>query len=254
MSNTLVRFFGAIARRGKNGLNAAYRGVLDANYSTTSYSQFGEDMLLRAIFARFPKTYRGFYVDVGAHHPKRFSNTYHFYLRGWSGLCIDPIPGGKALFARLRPRDTFLEIGVSETEATMPYYLFKEPALNTFSEEAVQNCAEKPVSIRQIQTLPLSAIFAQHLPAGQAIDILSIDAEGFDLKILASNRWETHRPKVVVVEETSRKSLADVADLEMSRLLKQQHYEPLCVFPSGIIFVDGKSPAFDGGGFLNAAH
>ncbi|MFM5945106.1 MAG: hypothetical protein ACKO9G_17365, partial [Dolichospermum sp.] len=38
-----------------------------------SYSQEGEDMILRRLFA---KQSDGFYVEVGAHHPKRFSNTF----------------------------------------------------------------------------------------------------------------------------------------------------------------------------------
>ncbi len=42
------------------------------------YSQEGEDILLRRIFG---DQTTGFYVDVGAHHPKRFSNTCYFYDR-----------------------------------------------------------------------------------------------------------------------------------------------------------------------------
>ena len=45
-------------------------------YSIKSYSQEGEDMILRRIFEN---RNNGFYVDVGAHHPRRFSNTYYFY-------------------------------------------------------------------------------------------------------------------------------------------------------------------------------
>ena len=41
-----------------------------------SWSQEGEDQILRRIFERQKL---GFYVDVGAHHPVRFSNTYLFY-------------------------------------------------------------------------------------------------------------------------------------------------------------------------------
>ena len=47
-------------------------------YALKSYSQEGEDMILRRIFER-KKT--GFYIDIGAHHPKRFSNTYYFYKK-----------------------------------------------------------------------------------------------------------------------------------------------------------------------------
>lgn len=48
--------------------------------ATRPYSQEGEDMILSYIFTQKDTT--GFYVDVGAHHPKRFSNTYFFYEKG----------------------------------------------------------------------------------------------------------------------------------------------------------------------------
>jgi hypothetical protein len=43
-----------------------------------SYSQEGEDMILNKLLERENK---GFYIDIGAHHPKRFSNTYFFINR-----------------------------------------------------------------------------------------------------------------------------------------------------------------------------
>ena len=48
-------------------------------YGKLSYSQEGEDVVLRRIFG---ENKNGFYVDVGAHHPIRFSNTYLFYRLG----------------------------------------------------------------------------------------------------------------------------------------------------------------------------
>ena len=51
-------------------------------YSVKSYSQEGEDIILRNLFGNRKD---GFYVDVGAHHPMRFSNTYFFYKLGWNG-------------------------------------------------------------------------------------------------------------------------------------------------------------------------
>ena len=47
-------------------------------YALKSYSQEGEDMILRRIFENVET---GFYIDVGAHHPKRFSNTYFFFIK-----------------------------------------------------------------------------------------------------------------------------------------------------------------------------
>ncbi len=71
----------------------------------------------------------GFYVDVGAHHPLRFSNTYKFYKRGWHGINIDAMPGSMDLFNRLRHRDINLERAVSDSKQILTYYAFNEPAL-----------------------------------------------------------------------------------------------------------------------------
>ena len=64
-----------------------------------SYSQEGEDLVLRKIFKKQDK---GFYVDVGAHHPKRFSNTFLLYKKGWNGINIDATPGSMKLFNKFR--------------------------------------------------------------------------------------------------------------------------------------------------------
>lgn len=60
----------------------AFARVLSGNeYASRSYAQYGEDMVLKAVFARYPDNYPGCSVDVGAHHPMRFSNTCFFYER-----------------------------------------------------------------------------------------------------------------------------------------------------------------------------
>jgi len=66
------------------------------------YSQGAEDIILASIFGNREK---GFWVDVGAHHPQRFSNTYLFSLKGWTGINIDALPGSMAIFKKMRPND-----------------------------------------------------------------------------------------------------------------------------------------------------
>ena len=80
-------------------------------WQVRSWSQEGEDMILHRIFGGKKS---GFYVDVGAHHPKRFSNTYFFYCHGWRGINIDAMPGRMKLFNQWRPKDINLEMGVAE--------------------------------------------------------------------------------------------------------------------------------------------
>src|SRR5436309_16100262 len=78
-------------------------------YGNLAYSQEGEDLVLRRIFETQAK---GIYVDVGAHHPFRFSNTCLLHKRGWRGINIDAMPGSMTLFERFRPLDVNLELGV----------------------------------------------------------------------------------------------------------------------------------------------
>jgi FkbM family methyltransferase len=166
-----------------------------------SYAQEGEDLVLR----RFLEQRRGgFYVDVGAHHPTRFSNTYFFYEQGWRGINIEPAPGAAAEFARLRPRDINLQVGVAETPGALTYYVFDEPALNTFDAALARDReARTPyriVGTKSIAVERLDALLKNNLPPGQAIDFMSIDVEGLDLQVLHSNDWSRYRPDLVLVE------------------------------------------------------
>ncbi len=54
-----------------------------------SYSQFGEDLIIAKLLG---KSKCVSYIDCGCHDPKKFSNTYYFYKRGGSGICIDVTP------------------------------------------------------------------------------------------------------------------------------------------------------------------
>ena len=80
--------------------------------SHNSYSQEGEDMVLRSFFEG-KKNYKGFYIDVGAHHPYRYSNTLYFYKKGWCGINIEPTPGAIKTFNFFRRRYININFGIS---------------------------------------------------------------------------------------------------------------------------------------------
>lgn len=170
-------------------------------FSRKSYSQEGEDLIVNRLLSGKTK---GFYVEVGAHHPFRFSNTYFFYKKGWSGICIDPLPGIKKGFNRWRPRDLFLEVGISSNRGTLEYFMFNEPALNTFDPTiAKERDGLKDYQLiesRKISTFTLADILKKNITSNQEIDLLSVDVEGLDLEVLKSSDWYEFRPKVIIVE------------------------------------------------------
>lgn len=170
------------------------------NYGRKSYSQEGEDIFLNNIF-RDQRT--GFYVDVGAHHPVHYSNTFLFYRRGWRGINIDPTPGSKRLFERRRPRDITLEIGVGASSSLRSFYTFDHSVFNTVDETerdfAIASgavlCSRSEIKIERLDKL-----LERHLHGDQSIDFMSIDVEGSEEDVILSNDWNRFRAKMLCVE------------------------------------------------------
>jgi hypothetical protein len=206
------------------------------------YSQEGEDLFLARLFADRP---RGFYVDVGALHPVRFSNTYLLYKKGWSGINIDATPGSMARFNQQRPRDINIECMISSDPTPHIYYEFSEPALNTMSDDvARQREAEGFPVARQahLYPRPLSAILEEHVPAGAIIDVMSVDVEGMDLAVLSSNDWRRFKPHMLVVELLST-DLGDISQSKIYNFLAAQGYRLVAKLFNSAIFVADKSRA-----------
>jgi len=208
-----------------------------APWARSSYAQEGEDLVLARLLDGVNS---GFYVEVGSHHPFRFSNTYLFYRQGWNGICIDPLPGSKQLFEKFRPRDISLEMGVSLKEAEMQYYMFNEPALNTFDETLAREMdGLKSYRLREkksVPTLPLSGILDNYLRENQAIQFISVDVEGLDLQVLLSNNWDIYRPKLVVAECLST-DLLQLAHHPLVNFLGSVGYTPVSKTGNSVIFL-----------------
>ncbi|PNG28280.1 hypothetical protein A1348_28115 [Pseudomonas protegens] len=87
------------------------------------------------------------------------------------------------------------------------YYMFNDPALNTFDEALAKKRdgfhGYRLIEKRKIQVSPLSSIIEDSGYNGK-IDFLSVDVEGLDLEVLQSNNWEKYRPKIVVAESLSQ--------------------------------------------------
>lgn len=202
-----------------------------------SYSQEGEDRLLRRLLENRPT---GFYVDVGAHHPTRFSNTALLYGDGWRGINIDPNPGSRREFARRRPDDINLELAVGDTGA-VTYFVFDEPALSTVSaERATFLEATTPYRIVdsiQVQVHPLAEILDRYLPAGQRVDLLTVDVEGVDLQVLRSNDWTRFRPDYVVAEDLNLR-LRELTQSPIVNFLDEQGFEPIAKTVNSVFFAD----------------
>ena len=209
-------------------------------YAQLSYSQEGEDLILERMFEGQES---GFYVDVGALHPRRFSNTCRFYERGWRGINIEPNPDGLVLFRRQRKRDINLEYGVADHDGELVYTMFNEPALNTFDKAlADQRPSDRYhiVGTKKIAVRRLASILEESMPASTRIDFMSIDVEGYDLDVLKSNDWSKFRPACVLVEVVGF-NLANSGEEPVHAFLAARNYELFAKTVNTLIYRDKTS-------------
>ncbi|MFC1582186.1 FkbM family methyltransferase [Planctomycetota bacterium] len=208
-----------------------------------AYSQEGEDLILKRVLAS--KGRRGFFVDIGAHHPQRFSNTYIFYKKGWRGINVDAMPGSMEAFNELRPEDTNLEMGVSKQQAELTFYIFNDPALNGFSEVQARKIHDDPgnkfeiVREAKVSTMPLADLLDKHLPEGTAIDFMNVDVEGLDMEVLQSNNWDKYKPGIVAVESGCL-TLDGLADDEVANYLSGKGYTPFAKTFKTVLYADAE--------------
>ena len=204
------------------------------SFSSRHYSLEGEDILLSLKL----NNKSGFYIDIGAHHPKYLSNTYLFYKRGWKGINIDAMPGSMNKFNRYRPRDLNLEIPVSDDSVESTYYIFRANALNTFSKDLANEYIKfghKLIKKVVLKPQKLSDILNKYLRTNQHIDFISLDVEGYDLKVLKSNNWKKYRPDYLLVED-QKFSIDNPTKSNIYNYLNSNNYEILSKLHTSLLF------------------
>ena len=158
-----------------------------------SYSQFYEDLIL---FTLFYDIKNGFYIDIGANDPNDLSITKSFYLRGWYGLNIEPLPAMYNMLIKYRNRDINLQIGVGEKEGNQILYA------NGFSSTLNKNYSNDINEKINISIYTMKYICNKYIPKGEIIQFCKIDIEGNEKNALLGYDFINYRPKIFCIEST----------------------------------------------------
>lgn len=193
--------------RQSNTLAAAME-VLSNDGLHVCFSAFGEDRVLFSLLQNKKRLDKqGFYVDIGAHHPWKKSNTALLsHFKRWRGINVDASPEAIKLFDQERPRDTNLCAAVSDEIYEAEYAMFNRPAVNTLDpvmrekQIGAEHGAYKLEKVVPMTTRRLDHILDEHVPKNQEIDFMNIDVEGMDTQVLKSNNWDLYRPFILAVE------------------------------------------------------
>lgn len=160
------------------------------------FSQFNQDRFI--YLNHFKYLHRpGTYVDIAANEPIRISNTYFFdACLGWEGACIEANPvyhdSLKAL-RRCKLIPTCVSNKVEKVKFILAYgsggisetnkYSGKKELLNTTTD---MTCIPSRNAFEVLST--------------QKVDLLSLDVEGHELKVLEGIDWKKVKINVIVME------------------------------------------------------
>jgi FkbM family methyltransferase len=166
-----------------------------------SFSQCGEDLLVQYIF-NLRGIGRPSYLDIGANHPFFISNTALFYQNGCKGINIEANPLLHEAFATHRPNDINLNIGISDKDDELDFYIMSDNTLSTFSKEECDQMISNGKTLNKVERIKLTTIsnILYQYCNGVFPDFLSIDVEGLDFQILKSIDFDKSSPKIICVE------------------------------------------------------
>ena len=197
----MTEIFKRIASKSSTVIQALFRKTKPDD-GLTSYAQTGEDIIVHRVLTAM-KIQQPTYLDIGAFHPIKFSNTMFFYERGSKGVCVEPDPQLCESFNIRRPRDICLNVGVGiKSESDVPFFLMSPASLSTFSEsEARRIAAYEGYEIDRIISVPIlgiSTILEDFFDTPP--DFVSLDIEGNELEVLQGIDFAKCRPAVFCIE------------------------------------------------------
>ena len=167
-----------------------------------SYSQFGEDIFIQKYFNRS----KGFFIDIGCHHPFRYNNTFNLYKLGWTGINIDLNKISIDLFNLMRPKDINLCLALSEKIGPIKYFIPNKNPISpeitidyefTKSLEKHHGSTYEPFYTEGITWEFFEKKFSKII---RKVDLLKIDIEGSDFKILKSINLIKLDPELIMIE------------------------------------------------------
>jgi FkbM family methyltransferase len=191
------------------------------------FGQWGEDVLIRKLFPK--NKVNGKYVDIGAYHPFKHSNTAGFWMRGWTGINIDANKHSIELFKRKRPKDVNLWSAVVPHKTLnldsrcIDLYMPYKNNISTIGTVDIDLSSER--SFTEKVSVPATSIplLTKEYDLSD-VDYVNIDVEGLDTELVKDMDFIDFSPTVISVEDYSP-SLTELLTSEISRHLLINSYE-----------------------------
>ena len=119
-----------------------------------------------------------------------------FYLKGWHGINIEPLPNKFQKLMDFRKRDINLNIGISDKKGNLTLYI--QGMGSTVKKKFSGNNAKEI----NIKVFKMSDICQKYIPKNEIIHFCKVDVEGNERNVLLGFDFEKYRPEVFCMEST----------------------------------------------------
>lgn len=200
-----------------------------------SYSQKGEDLLLKSYFDH-KKIKHGFYLDIGCFHPRWISNTHKLHKAGWNGVAIDIDKFKLKAMKIMRGESVKTILGAVGNCATGNFgtiYKFNRiwsdiDTLDKSTAEQYKLEGRGEYSEETIEILNINSI----LEKCEHVNLINIDVEGIDHLIVNNIDFKKYLPDVILFEDNRNWG----GNIETQLLLKKQGYELLFISAGSVCY------------------
>lgn len=212
------------------------------------YSQLGEQMVIMNILGRMdPKKINPIYIDIGAYHPYKGSNTYKLYLKNWKGVIVDPNPNKTKPFPKFRPADLAMTYAVIPDHWNMDSVQMVanhdydacesiNPELNTNNHLDLSNTRHQYTA----QTIKISEVLRIATEKFGLPSFMSVDIEGLEGELLTSCDFKKYPIALLCIEHflnefTDGLSIFNYQESPLIQALQKQGYELVSVCGVSVI-------------------
>lgn len=226
-------------------------------FKSHSFSQLGEDMVINNHLGWLGLNTQksGSYIDIGAFHPVKISNTFKFYQSGSSGFAIDIGVEKESLWRRFRPRDTFLNRALvpnSYNGDTVRFSMsgsYGECTDHVLGSGIIEGQSGIEIDADVIKPAELQELVLESIVwKNAAWKFINIDIEGLDYEVASGLDLERLAPDLVAIEEfkpkhvlISEKISWYLDESQTVKMLRDRGYSLMSIVGPTLIFIANRN-------------